>query len=424
MNYKKLIKYNEFVKLNLKNRFVYNKTKKRVNQLLFRVSRLVLFFFKFFIVVIKPFLKKIDKQKCDILVWGNSANHLKRSARVWELLQEKGYKVEFFIPGNDFLTKYALKFKINYDLKVPHQVFFHHVFAKYVVQKYDFKILCDYHNYEVASAFIKKELNQTQKSVFIPHGKIRNSYRHSCFTFDYYLVFGESSIEKIKENKIRLGNTKLVKTGSAFIPENFNLEICRNFKNILFFSNWAISHHPESNRGFKIVLEWAKRNPDYNLFIRLHPLEDGKYVSEQTKNLKNIIVQDKSLTLKQSLENVSLTIATASNASIEAAMLNRPSLVALDRDYNPLSSDVYESDSNFYLENYFPKRARNSSELSERINQIYSNYDFYLQKCKEYVKYHLEYTNNSSEVIAETIEKFYNNKSNFKFVEINDNLSL
>ena len=271
---------------------------------------------------------------------------------------------------------------------------------------------------------IKDELNEKQQNIFIPHGKIRNSYRHSCFTFDYYLVFGESSIEKIIENKLRLGNTKLVKTGSAFIPENFKLDVCRNYKNILFFSNWAVDHHPESKRGFEIVVNWAITQPEYNLYIRLHPLEDGNYVKEKVKGIKNIFVQDKSLTLKQSLKNISLTIATGSNASIEAALLNRPSVVALDRDFIPESEDVYESDNNFYLEKYFLERAKNAEQLHERIKQIFRNYDFYLEQCKKYVKYHLEFSTDASQYIAEIIEKIYINDDNFSFTEISENFDL
>ena len=419
MKYKILINYNRKIKLSLKNRFVYSKLKNNINKIIFKTSRIVLFFLKYFAIIIRPFLPKIEAEKCDILVWGNSESHIKRSNKIWNLLREKNYNVKIIIPGQKrFLTKYIFKYKINFNPKVHYEIFFHHAFASYLTQKFDFKIICDYHNYEVTSALIKQELSVSQKSIFIPHGKIRNSIRHSCFTFDYYLVFGESSIEKIKENKFRLGSTKLIKTGSAFIPSTYILKPNNNFKNILFFSNWAVSYHPESKRGFEIVVNWAKQHPEYNLFIRLHPLEDGIYVKEKTTTIKNITVQDKSLTLKQSLENVSLTIATGSNASIEAAVMNRPSIVALDKDYNPNSNDVFESDSNFYLEKYFPERARNSEQLQTRIEQIFNNYEFYLKNCSEYVKYHLEYTTDASHYITEIIEKIYLGKNDFPYTEI------
>jgi len=421
---KKYIKYNYFIKRKLNNRFTYSKTTKILKNIVFSLSRILLFILKYIAIIVRPFLKEIKPEECDILVYPNSKSHLERSKETWQMLENKNYKVLFFLADKNYLLKYVFKYKINFDKKVSYQIFFHHAFAKYITQKFKFKIICDYHNFEITSALIKKELNKNQKNIFIPHGKIRNSYRHSCFTFDYYLVFGNSSIEKIKENKLRLGNTKLVKTGSVFIPNNFNLPICLNFKNVLFFSNWAVSYHPESKRGFEIVVNWAKNNPDYNLFIRLHPLEDGKYVEEKTKDIKNIFVQNKSLSLKQSLENVSITIASASNASIESALLNRPSLVALDVKYNKNSKNVYESDNNFYLESYFPERARNAEQLHQRIEQVTKDYNFYLQQCKNYVKYHLEYTNNARKQTSQIIEKIYLNKIDFEYTEILENFDL
>ena len=301
---------------------------------------------------------------------------------------------------------------------MPSALFVEHAFARFITQKYKFKLLCDYHNFEIASVLIKQELSAGQKNIFIPHGKIRNSFKHSIFTFDYYFVFGESSTEQILNNPARLGSTKIVKTGSAFIPEDFKLPVCRNFKKVLFFSNWAVDKHPESNRGFEIVCRWAAQHPEYTLYIRLHPLEDGKYVSEQTKDIANVVVQDKSLSLKESLENVSLTIATGSNASIEAALLNRPSIVALDKDYNPKSADEFESDSNFRIESYFPERARNSEELHERINRVTDNYDYYLRKCEEYASYHLERKQDAREYAAGILEKIMHGKEDFPFMSV------
>ena len=420
----KYIKYNDFIKKKLNNRFVYSKTIKYFKNFNYRISRTLLFFLKIVAIIVRPFLKKIEPELCDILVYPNSKNHLTRSKELWQNLESKGYKISYFNASQKYLIKYIFSYKIDFDRKIHYKIFFHHAFAKYITQKYKFKLICDYHNFEITSALIKKALNESQKSIFIPHGKIRNSYRHSCFTFDYYLVFGESSIEKINENKLRLGNTKLIKSGSIFIPKDFKLEICRNYKNILFFSNWGISYHTESKLGFNIVLNWIKEHPEFHLYIRLHPLEDGKYVKEKTKNLRNVFVQDKSLTLKKSLENISLTIATGSNASIEAALLNRPSVVSLDKEYIQDSEDVFESDSNFFIENYFPKRARNSKELQQRIEQVYENYDFYLQQCKEYVKYHLEYTVDASLYTATIIEKIYLNNHHFPYTKVLENFDL
>ncbi len=424
LKHRQYIKYNKFIHSKLDNRFVYSGFKQKIKTLKFHISRISLFFLKISAIAVRPFLKEIKVEDCDILVYPNSENHLNRSKNVWEILEKEGYKINYFLAPKNYLTRFIFKYKIDFDKNVPYQIFFHHAFAKYISQKYKFKLMVDYHNFELVSAFSFDELKAHQKSVFLPHGKIRNSYRHSCFTFDYYFVFGESSVDKIKENPNRLGSTKLVKTGSAFIPPDYNLPECRNFKNVLFFSNWAVGYHPESKRGFEIATNWAKQHPDYKLFIRLHPLEDGIYVRQQTAGMNNVFVQDKSMSLKESLKNVSLTIATGSNASIEAALMNRPSAVALDKEYIPDSDNVWESDNNFYLEKYFPKRARTPEELHERITEITDNYDFYLIQCKKYVKYHLEYGTDSARKIAKNINSILKGEEDFEYIKIQENFNL
>lgn len=421
-DYPFLIRFHRNIKFKIISRFARSKAHYLYLKTIYGMYQLLLLFIKAAAVLCRPLLPKIQPQSCDILVFANSKNHLKRSRGLWDILEKKGFIIKYYCGAPNFPPKFLFKNKIPFNPKVPSALFIDHAFARFLTQKYRFQLICDYHNFETASVLIKQELSESQKNIFIPHGKIRNSFKHSVFTFDYYLAFGESSLEQILNNPARLGSSKIVKTGSAFIPENFELPVCRNSRKVLFFSNWAVDKHPESNRGFEILINWAVQHPEYTVYIRLHPLENGKYVREKTAKISNMIVQDKSLSLKESLENVSIAIATGSNASIEAAILRRPSVVVLDKDYNPDSADEFESDSNFRIERFFPERARNADELHERITRVTDNYNFYLKKCEEYASYHIERPHDARPYMADVIEKIYHGREDFPFTPVLQNI--
>ncbi len=156
-------------------------------------------------------------------------------------------------------------------------------------------------------------------------------------------------------------------------------------------------------------MDWIKVHPEYNLFIKLHPVEKGDYVRNTVKDIKNVQVLDKKTTIKEALKEVSMVIIPWSAASVEAALVRRPSVVVNHKPYDKESDDYVVSDKFLYLEDFFPKRATNSTELHDRIQNISNNYDHYLKKCDEFVAYHLAKTTDSTEYIAEIIDKIYNN---------------
>ncbi len=423
-NYKFLSQFHKNTKFKIISYFANSKLHILGLKITFCLYQLFLFFLKYTILLINPLLPKIKSIQCDILVWGDYKGQIKRSENLWNKLRKKGYKIEYYSQETSFPPKFLFKQRLDLNPKIPAAIFINYVLAKLITTKYNFSILADYHNFEITSVLIKNELKPSQKNIFIPHSIIFNTYKHSTFTFDYYFVFGKSSVENIKKNTSRLGSTKLVEAGSAFIPKNFSLPNCHNYKNILFFSNWAIHKYRESNKGLQIALNWAKKHQDYNLFIRLHPLENEAYIKKATKNIPNVIIQNKSLSLKASLLNISICLTTISTATVEAAILNRPSLVVLDVIFDPNSDNILKADSYLQLEKFFPKRAGNADDLHKRILQISNNYDFYVQKCKEYANFHIAQPHKATEYMAEVIEKIYHNKIDFPYIEIPQNIKI
>ena len=91
----------------------------------------------------------------------------------------------------------------------------------------------------------------------------------------------------------------------------------------------------------------------------------------------------------EALNDIFLVIINFSVASVEAAFLNRPVVVinSLMKDKN--STDFRKSDQYLYIEDFFPERAKNITEITVRINKISNKYSYYLQQCKRYSDFHL-----------------------------------
>lgn len=369
-----------------------------------------------------PFFNETKKTPCDVLVLPLGPLNIDQTKGIWDELKKHGYDIVFV---NDDLKSTFLKAffsKQKVESEIPSSIFIYAAYCKYLLNKYNPKTICSFHPYNMIPSFLMKYKKDNTKIVHIPHGMQPEYHLYTSYDFDYYLVFGQSSIEAIKKKKLRIGSTNLVKTGSTTLKKDYTLEPNKELKNVLFFSDYWPERYPKERRLFEIVCGWAKDHPEYNLIIKQHPVEKGDVLKTYAKGIANIEVLDKSVTIKEALRRTSLCIVSWSVASLEAAQMNRPTVVANFRKYDPNSEDYIKSDSFLHLENFFPSRATTKEELHDRITEVFNDYDKYLGKCKEYVKYHLEYTTDANEIAAQVISQIHEDKIGFESTEVKETL--
>lgn len=335
-----------------------------------------------------------------------------RTEALWRSLGNRGFKIyhEVILPSK-ILKKRML---CNHIRNIPEEFIFEFAYAKYIVKKYEPKILCSFMDSAVLSSFLRHELKGYGKYINIAHSISGSTEAFTMFDFDYYFVFGKSSIKNIMNNPVRVGNTKAVLAGSPFITSHFVLNPNYEKKNILFFSYYLPAAIKDILLGnLKIVLEWAKIHPEYNLYIKLHPLENPSTIRRLSKGI-NIKVLEKNVSMDDALKDVSLVLLSWSSAAVEAALLNRPIVVVNDSDI---------PDTFLYLEKFFQPRAKSVKELHEAITKTFNDYEKYLSQCKKFVDYHLEHKTDSIPFITDCIESIFYGKKNIKFVAIEENLS-
>ncbi len=271
-------------------------------------------------------------------------------------------------------------------------------YAKYVVAANRPKVLVTLENDRVMSSFLRAEMENHGTYVNISHGVTNNVFSHCVTDFDYYFLYGDSSLRHLRQNPVRIGCTCCVLSGSPFFDENSfprALEERRLPNEVLFFSSstsprkdWDHLRH-----SARIVAEWAGDNPSFRVRVKLHPLEDPAYVRQVFAGVPNVIVLRQDVGLDEALAGVSLVMHAWSNASIEAAVAGIPSVVVKDSD---------EVDEYLYLERYFPARARTPDEINKRVHEVLENYDQYRERTAAFLREHVARAD-SLDYIADTL---------------------
>jgi len=348
---------------------------------------------------------------CDILFLHSGGGIVQKRVNFFaERLKQRGFKIrhDSIHKAKKAIIHRLLKKPIN---SVPFELSFHAAYAEYTIEKYQPKILLTFMDCDVISFFLKDKMKHYGKVINIAHGVSANTHRHSMFDFDYLFLLGRSSLDNILKNPFRFGNTKAVLSGSIFVGEYFSLPPNKEMKNILFFSSWIPGESREIVlKNFSIVADYARHHKEYDFFIKLHPLENPSIWEKKAKDINNIQILAQNIEMKEALNCVSLVLHQWSNASIEAALLNRPSI----------SVDVRDTPDNYLLYNcFFTPKATNVSELHERINEVFENYDHYLKQCDAYASYHLEHRY-AVDYICDCIESIYHGREDFPVHIINE----
>tara|TARA_B100002052_G_C15886369_1_gene601736 strand:- start:2180 stop:3394 length:1215 start_codon:yes stop_codon:yes gene_type:complete len=357
---------------------------------------------KTFPIILQPFIKK---NQSDILVIMTCEQHYTLTKHIWIELEKK-YRINYVIENKKSLIKSI--FYMPSTCNIPSLLRPFDTFSKLIEYKYKPKLICIFTHYNLLPNFIK--INSSSKTIYIPHAIIDSSYLYSNFNFDYYFVFGKSSEINIKNNRDKFGKSKIVKVGSTMIKNIYSEDKPEPNNKIIYFSTYTVGSEEFITRDFNLMISWFKSNPGYKLYIKLHPLEKSDYVKSKTKNINNIKVYDKNIDLESSIDDISLVITNYSVASVEAALRLKPILVINSRLKDKDSDDFRDSDNYLYLEDFFLDRCLNLDDISNGINQIYDNYDYFIEQSKLYAEFHLHNKFNSADVIVKSIEDIFNEK--------------
>ncbi|UJF25318.1 hypothetical protein L0B52_04005 [Suttonella sp. R2A3] len=196
------------------------------------------------------------------------------------------------------------------------------------------------------SAAIKKYSGA--KLINIPHCVIGTGSNYSIIDFDYYFIYGDSSIDNLNRGvgiHIHSGSTKLVKIGPLMCEIDDGLKLSSehvakisnsNFERVVIYSsaftkNTAVQKLLELTH--EMVVDFAKKDPNTLIIVTLHPCETVNVFWHKYKKLINLIVLPSGHNKDELASYASVHLTMLSNSVIDYGLRGLDSIIIRYSDY-------------------------------------------------------------------------------------------
>jgi hypothetical protein len=202
--------------------------------------------------------------------------------------------------------------------------------ARYLVERYRPKVIV-ISTEDTLVPFLRHEAARTGGVlVNIAHSLVFPSPRFAMCDYDYYLVYGRSSMSALSANPARFGDTRVVLAGSLELGRYQSLaEAPTAARQLTYFSSWIPKRDRQQYiRQFSEVIGFARARPKWQVVVRLHPLEDREYWRTQAATVGNIRLSGPCETISDSVRGSCLTLCPAqSTTALDSACLNRMPII-------------------------------------------------------------------------------------------------
>lgn len=343
---------------------------------------------------------------CDFLLLQSAPRiiALRRKKALIAALQELGYRLtETALPEHrEILAKRLLSSPPG---KTPLRYYGYAAHAAWIVARYQPHILLNDRNGSFYSPFLRLSLHQQRSTlVHLAHATtVESSRRLGMNDYDYYFLFGPSSLAALQKRKLRFGSSMAVLTGSHMIDQSYDLPPPDpTIRTVLIL---GVGPDREKETGFQrtyaLLKEWAARTPHYQVLVKRHPRSAVPFWQEAADSLNNVSVLPKELTLAQALERACCVVNIMSNAVIEAGLAGRPVL------YCNLSNDR----DIFAQEAFFGPALRTLEEFQSRIKEIEADFPAEIEKARRFAFFHLAHGSQGLNKTCQALEYLLSGKA-------------
>lgn len=330
--------------------------------------------------------KKPQGENCDFLLLQSTAKviPLQRKRLLKEALVARGHKlVETALPElNEMLRQRMLR---QPPFSVTARYFAYAAHAQWLVERYQPRILLNDRNGSLYSPFLRLALNDRQGLlVHLAHATtVEVSQRLGMNDYDYYFLFGRSSLESLQARTLRFGSSTAVLAGSHMIDSTYDLAPADpGLRTVLVL---GVGPDKEKEPGYRstyqLIMEWSRRYPEYRVLIKAHPRSQVPFWVKAAGELSQLVVLPRNCHLAEALGQVSLVINIMSNAVIEASLARRPVIYVNASDEQDL----------FAQESFFGARISSVDALQAGIEIAERDYPDALRRSQAFAEYHLAY---------------------------------
>lgn len=326
----------------------------------------------------------IVPEPCDFLLLQSSPRVilLQRKKSFIEALRNRGHRlIETALPEmRDLLVSRMFKRPPH---PLPLRYFACAAHAAWLVAKYQPKILLNDRNGSLYSPFLRLALNaEGLLLVHLAHSTtVEASRRLGMNDYDYYFLFGRSSLKALQARKLRFGDTTAVLAGSHMIDESYALPAPDPaLKTVLVL---GLGPDKEKVAGYQVTYallrDWAERHPEYRVLVKAHPRSHMEFWGEAERRLPNVRVLPRQCTLAQALGMASIVVNIMSNAVIEAALAKRPVLFVHCGNAKDILSQGQ----------FFGGQIETMEALEKGMQALEQDYTLSRQRSEAFADYHL-----------------------------------
>lgn len=343
--------------------------------------------------------KSVEVHPCDFLLLQSAPKVLafQRKKKLIAGIRERGYTLAetALQPPRVVLRNAMLRCP---PFSVPTRYFALAAHAQWLVEHYQPKVLLNDRNGSLHAPFLRLALNTSHRPlVHLAHATtVEGSRRLGMNDYDFYFLFGQSSLDALRARNLRLGSSLAVLAGSHMIDDSYDLAIADPHLHTLLVL--GVGPDKEKEGGYRatydLLRNWAATNPGYRVLVKAHPRSCVPFWQDASTQLSNVHVLPKECTLAEALARVSIVVNIMSNAVIEAALARRPVLhVNASRD-----PDIFEQ------ARFFGSCIDTAEKISERLKEIENNYSTAVAASVSFAEYHLAQGSNGLESCLTLLE--------------------
>ena len=341
----------------------------------------------------------IDWEPCDILLLHSAPKVIGMPSKklLIEALRHRRYRLTetALNKPNEIWRKGLLALPPQ---PVPLRYFSYAAHAAWLVERHQPKILLNDRNGSLYSPFLRLCLNERNAMlVHLAHATtVESSRRLGMNDYDYYLLFGQSSLDALKARALRFGTSTVLLTGSLMVDQRFDLPPPDVDSRTILVLGVGPDKEREVGyqRTYELIRDWARELPRYRILIKRHPRSSVPFWADAERELGNVTVLPADSTLAQALSKASVVVNIMSNAVIEAGLAGRPVI------YCNLSGDREI----FGQERFFGPAITNRPDFHSRLVEIEQNYSDRVKNAKSIACFHLAHGLQGLEKTLQTID--------------------
>jgi hypothetical protein len=326
----------------------------------------------------------VEGETCDFLLLQSAPKVIafQRKKLLMQALRERGHVlIETALPEASIIVRQRLLCAPLH--KVPLRYFVYAAHAQWLMARYQPRILLNDRNGSLYAPFLRMALNQRDALlVHMAHATtVEGSSRLGMNDYDYYFLFGQSSLEALQARALRFGISTAVLAGSHMIDGAFDLPASEPERRVMLILGVGPDKEKEPGyqRTYVLLQAWALQNPSYRLLIKAHPRSAVPFWHEAAARSTQVEVLPRDCGLADALKQASIVINIMSNAVIEAALARRPVLYV----------NAGEQQDIFSQEQFFGTCITDVEQLQQRVLEIEAGYADCVSAAERFADYHL-----------------------------------